>query len=166
MYCTLKYLFNKYKGWQAILYKKSCIGDLMAPESKHNRTTKPNHGISHHTRLQHTTFLLYHTNTDHHAMPCHANYHIIQYTPDPILPYTYTAQHIFFYCAIPWQSTPLHTRFKKYQVAVRFLKWVCIFFFSRARLSAEEKAAQPLAGSIFRVKNLGTQGLPGVAFNG
>jgi len=33
-------------------------------------------------------------------------------------------------------------------------------------LSAEEKKAQPLAGSIFRVKNLGTHGFPAVPFDG
>ncbi|XP_078344887.1 regucalcin-like isoform X2 [Oculina patagonica] len=34
------------------------------------------------------------------------------------------------------------------------------------RLTPEEKKAQPLAGSIFRVKNLGTHGLPAVPFDG
>ncbi|CAH3017168.1 unnamed protein product [Porites evermanni] len=36
----------------------------------------------------------------------------------------------------------------------------------RARLSPEERLQQPLAGSIFRIKNFGTGGLPAVAFNG
>lgn len=35
-----------------------------------------------------------------------------------------------------------------------------------ARLTPEEKQQQPLAGSIFRVKNLGTTGSPAVAFHG
>ncbi|XP_068687858.1 regucalcin-like [Montipora capricornis] len=35
-----------------------------------------------------------------------------------------------------------------------------------ARLTAEEKQEQPLAGSIFRIKNLGTNGSPSVSFNG
>ncbi|XP_067018847.1 regucalcin-like [Acropora muricata] len=35
-----------------------------------------------------------------------------------------------------------------------------------ARLTEEEKQEQPLAGSIFRIRNLGTNGLPPVAFNG
>ncbi|KAK2552407.1 Regucalcin [Acropora cervicornis] len=35
-----------------------------------------------------------------------------------------------------------------------------------ARLTDEEKQEQPLAGSIFRIRNLGTNGLPPVAFNG
>lgn len=34
------------------------------------------------------------------------------------------------------------------------------------RLSPEEKKTQPLAGFIFRVKNLGTHGLPAVPFDG
>lgn len=34
------------------------------------------------------------------------------------------------------------------------------------RLSPEEKKAQPLAGSIFRVKNLGTHGFPAIPFDG
>lgn len=34
------------------------------------------------------------------------------------------------------------------------------------RLSPEERKAQPLAGSVFRIKNLGTRGLPAIAFNG
>lgn len=34
------------------------------------------------------------------------------------------------------------------------------------RLSSEERKAQPLAGSVLRVKNLGTHGFPAVAFNG
>ncbi|KAL9958792.1 hypothetical protein ACROYT_G035853 [Oculina patagonica] len=36
----------------------------------------------------------------------------------------------------------------------------------RARLSPEEKQQQPLAGSLFRVKNLGTRGIQAVPFNG
>ncbi|EDO43634.1 predicted protein [Nematostella vectensis] len=36
----------------------------------------------------------------------------------------------------------------------------------RCRLSQEEKDAQPLAGSVFRVKNLGAKGLPSIPFNG
>lgn len=41
-----------------------------------------------------------------------------------------------------------------------------IFYFSRKRLSPEEKKQQPLAGSIFKVKNLGTRGLPSIPYDG
>lgn len=34
------------------------------------------------------------------------------------------------------------------------------------RLSPEEKKTQPLAGSVFRIKNLGTHGSPAKAFDG
>ena len=47
----------------------------------------------------------------------------------------------------------------------KIIKLFFSFIFS-SRLSLEERKAQPLAGSVLRVKNLGTHGFPAVAFDG
>ena len=102
----------------------------MAPESKHNRTTKPNHGISHHITPDYSIVPHFYYTTPIQItmpyMPCHAIPHhtILHQTPFyHNIQYLLSTAYLFFYRAIPYgKAYHFIPDLKNYQVAIRFLK--------------------------------------------